>query len=326
MRVAKVAAVAALLLTSSCAFLETGTEGTPPSATPDVPPPAPRPNPSARADPRVAPGSPGRATREVAQDPGVHRVESGETVYSIAKARGVDAYALITANKLTPPFDLTEGQRLVVPGAARQAGSAQPNSTASASRPAETDSGQPVPRPAVGQSGGPERSGQGGGPERSGEQTTALAPQARPASPLPEPPAGAGGFIWPVEGKVLSGFGPKGGGRYNDGINVAAVAGTLVHAADSGVVAYAGNELRGFGNMLLIKHAGGWVSAYAHNQVLLVSRGDRVRRGQVIARVGSTGGVDEPQLHFELRKGKRAVDPLGELPRPSAEARGRDAG
>ena len=100
-----------------------------------------------------------------------------------------------------------------------------------------------------------------------------------------------------------------------------------MRAAESGVVAYAGNEVRGFGNMLLIKHDGGWVTAYAHNDALLVERGDRVQRGQVIARVGSTGSVDQPQLHFEIRKGKKAVDPLDHLPRPSAAATGgRDAG
>jgi murein DD-endopeptidase MepM/ murein hydrolase activator NlpD len=114
---------------------------------------------------------------------------------------------------------------------------------------------------------------------------------------------------------------------YNDGINIAAAAGTPVRASEAGTVAYAGNELRGFGNMLLLKHGGGWVTAYAHNKELLVKRGEKVRRGQVIARVGSTGGVDQPQLHFEIRKGKRAVDPLDELPRPSASARdGRDSG
>ena len=129
-----------------------------------------------------------------------------------------------------------------------------------------------------------------------------------------------------MEGSVISEFGPKGGGRYNDGINIAAPLGTPVRAAESGVVAYAGNEVRGFGNMLLLKHPNGWVTAYAHNQELLVQRGERVRRGQVIARVGSSGSVDRPQLHFEVRKGKQAVDPMRELSRPSAEARERDSG
>ena len=108
-------------------------------------------------------------------------------------------------------------------------------------------------------------------------------------------------------------FSATDGGTHNDGINIAAPLGTPVRAADNGVVVYAGNELRGFGNLLLVRHADGWVSAYAHCDALLVKRGDQVKRGQVIARVGQSGSVAAPQLHFELRKGAEAVDPLGEL-------------
>ena len=125
-------------------------------------------------------------------------------------------------------------------------------------------------------------------------------------------------FTWPVSGQIISTFGPAAGGTHNDGINIAAPEGTTVVAAEGGTVAYAGNELRGFGNLLLIKHDGGWVTAYAHNQVLLVKKGDRVRRGQAIARIGSTGGVASPQLHFELRSGTKAVDPLDHLPQLTA--------
>lgn len=131
---------------------------------------------------------------------------------------------------------------------------------------------------------------------------------------VPQPPPLSGGkFLWPVNGRILSGFGPKDGGLHNDGINIAAPRGTPVRAVESGVVAYAGNELRGFGKLLLIRHADGWVSAYAHNDVLLVQRGDKVTRGQTIARVGSSGNVSTPQLHFELRRGARSVDPLSQL-------------
>jgi murein DD-endopeptidase MepM/ murein hydrolase activator NlpD len=125
-------------------------------------------------------------------------------------------------------------------------------------------------------------------------------------------------FTWPVSGKIVSTFGPAAGGTHNDGINISAPEGATVSAAESGVVAYAGNELRGFGNLLLVKHDGGWVTAYAHNQVLLVKKGDKVRRGQAIARVGSTGGVTGAQLHFELRSGTKAVDPLDHLPQLTA--------
>ena len=97
----------------------------------------------------------------------------------------------------------------------------------------------------------------------------------------------------------------KGEGLRNDGVNILADRGTSVRAARSGIVAYAGNELRGFGNLLLIKHAHGWVTAYAHNEKLLVRRGQKVKRGQVVAKVGDSGNVGRPQLHFEIRRGNK---------------------
>ena len=121
--------------------------------------------------------------------------------------------------------------------------------------------------------------------------------------------AGHGRFLWPVKGKIISGYGPKEGGLFNDGINIGAKEGEDVVAADSGVVVYAGNEIRGFGNLVLVKHADGWMTAYAHNGRLLVKRGQEVKRGQVIATAGATGSVSTPQLHFKLRRGSRAVDP-----------------
>ena len=157
-------------------------------------------------------------------------------------------------------------------------------------------------------------------PESGGPPAAApTAPSAAVASLVENHRAPTGPlFTWPVSGKIISTFGPAAGGTQNDGINIQAPEGTTVAAAETGVVAYAGNELRGFGNLLLIKHDGGWVTAYAHNQVLLVKKGDKVRRGQAIARVGSTGGVSGPQLHFELRSGTKAVDPLDHLPQLTA--------
>ena len=110
-------------------------------------------------------------------------------------------------------------------------------------------------------------------------------------------------FRWPVQGRIISEFGTKPDGGHNDGINVAVPAGTSVKAAENGVVAYAGDELKGYGNLVLVRHSNNWVSAYAHNEEILVKRGDQVRRGQVIAKAGRTGQVNQPQLHFELRKG-----------------------
>jgi murein DD-endopeptidase MepM/ murein hydrolase activator NlpD len=122
-----------------------------------------------------------------------------------------------------------------------------------------------------------------------------------------------------VRGRVLAGYGVAAGGNHNDGINIAAPRGTPVSAVDAGVVAYAGNELRGYGNLVLVKHASGWITAYAHCDELLVKQGEKVNRGQAIAKVGATGGVSEPQLHFEMRRGKKAVDPREFLaPAPSA--------
>jgi len=125
-----------------------------------------------------------------------------------------------------------------------------------------------------------------------------------------------------VRGRVLEGYGAGPNGTHNDGINIAAPHGAAVEATDGGVVAYAGNELRGYGNLILIKHPNGWISAYAHCDLILVKTGQKVARGQVIARVGSTGNVSEPQLHFELRRGKKPVDPREYLaPLPTAAAR-----
>ena len=135
-------------------------------------------------------------------------------------------------------------------------------------------------------------------------------PSRRPAAGVPKPPPRASSkFRWPLSGKVISAFGSKGSGVHNDGINIEAAAGTIVRAAENGVVAYSGNELRGFGRLLLLKHADGWVTAYAHLSEVMVRRGETVKRGQAVAKVGRSGNVSRPQLHFEIRQGTRAVDP-----------------
>lgn len=133
---------------------------------------------------------------------------------------------------------------------------------------------------------------------------------AEPKATLAEPPPRAGrSFAWPVKGRVISSYGPQPGGLRNDGLNIAASRGDKVIAADNGVVAYAGDDLKGFGNLVLIKHAGGFVTTYAHNDKLMVKRGDKVKRGQVIATVGESGAVTQPQVHFQVRQGAHAVDP-----------------
>ena len=147
-------------------------------------------------------------------------------------------------------------------------------------------------------------------------EPTATAHVATPAAdPLPESaPTGTTGnasasFRWPVRGRVIAGFGPKTNGQQNDGINVSVPEGTPIKAAEEGVVAYAGSELKGYGNLVLVRHANGFVTAYAHASELSVKKGETVKRGQVIGKAGATGNVTSPQLHFEVRKGATPVDP-----------------
>ena len=133
----------------------------------------------------------------------------------------------------------------------------------------------------------------------------------------------SGRFPWPVRGRVLASYGNTAGGGHNDGINIAAPRGTPVRSIDAGTVAYAGNEVKGYGNLVLIRHENGWISAYAHLDDVTVKPGDRIAAGQPFAKVGDSGGVAEPQLHFELRRGKKPVDPREFLgPAPSAAGLG----
>ena len=237
--------------------------------------------------------------------PRVHVVRVGDTVYGIAKRYDVGMRNLIRSNEIRPPFRIVVGQRLRLPaslGIAVLPRPAPPRPTAMAkpSSPPKDAAGSAPSRNVTGRSAPPPKQG----------RSLGVSPP-----PIDPPPRTAHAFLWPVKGKLVSAFGPKPGGLYNDGINIAAAKNTEVRAAANGVVAYAGNELRGYGNLLLIRHRGGWITAYAHNERLLVGRGDVVKRGQGIARVGDSGRVTTPQLHFEIRRGSRAVDPAGLLRR-----------
>jgi murein DD-endopeptidase MepM/ murein hydrolase activator NlpD len=221
-----------------------------------------------------------------------HVVVSGDSLYAIAKRYGVGAYDVARLNNLSAPYVIRIGQRLTLPAPSTvKTVAVSPNAGGSKTRPSMANATKV--------------------PVKSAPAATAAVVPAAPAPfVVPKPPPSSGeGFLWPVRGKVVSGFGAKSKGLRNDGINIAAARGSPVRAVENGVVAYAGNELRGFGNLLLIKHSDGWVSAYAHNEKLLVRRGDKIKKGQNISTVGSTGNVKTPQLHFELRKGKTARDP-----------------
>ncbi len=167
----------------------------------------------------------------------------------------------------------------------------------------------------------------GAGPNTAeGNKQPAAKPQGNASNvassaQLPNPdPLSGNSFRWPVKGRVISEFGTKSDGSHNDGINISVPQGTPVKAAENGVVAYAGSELKGYGNLVLVRHANNWVSAYANNEQLLVNRGEKVNRGQVIAKAGASGTVSQPQVHFELRKGSRPVDPTKYMSSMAAQA------
>ena len=211
---------------------------------------------------------------------------------------------LVQFNGIKPPYTIIVRQVLRLPDSVASPNAAQTAQTprARAPRPPASNSAKPVATL----------------PSRGSSVTVAAKPP-RAAIPKP-PPLSKRKFLLPVRGRLLSRFGSKGRGLRNDGVNIAAPRGTPVRSVENGIVVYSGNALLGFGNMVLLRHANGFMTAYAHNEVISVSRGDTVRRGQVIATVGSSGNVASPQLHFEIRKGKRAIDPLKYLPALSTKS------
>lgn len=198
-----------------------------------------------------------------------------------------------------------------------------PASVASSTRPAEPRATPPRISPRIPPKRPPELA-TAEPPRASTPPASKPAPaRAQPAEPLRPPPVqrgpaaakpnSSGGFLAPVEGPVIAKFGKQADGRRNDGINIAAARGTPVRAARAGEVVYAGDALQGYGKLLLVKHAGDWVTAYAHLDRILAQRGDKVARGQTVGVVGTTGGVSAPQLHFEMRKDNKPVNPAGKL-------------
>ncbi len=249
---------------------------------------------------------------------GMINVRKGDTYYALSQRHKVPLNALLRANKARPPYALAAGDRLVLPQ--QQFYKVKPKDTLySISRQHKIDAASlaklnGIARPftiSVGQMLQiPGHAGQAVTPVIAPNKTQrSKAAKAKKPKRLAAAPRRVGRFRVPVTGPVISNYGPKEGGLHNDGINIAARIGTPIVAAENGVVVYAGNELRGYGNLLLIRHSDGWVTAYAHASKFTVKPGDRVRQGDKVAEVGQTGNVDRPQLHFELRKGTRAVNP-----------------
>ena len=294
-------------------------------APPAPPPPVVQaPAPTAPTAPPLQLGAPPASLNEQAAriappagSGGVHVVQSGDTAWNISQRYGISVDQLVAANGGSSTVKL--GQKIAIPGGAAKA----PAPAAAVQLAALDRRAAPAPAPAVATTPAPAiatppvaTAGEIIPPPQAPEQQAAIAPDAggmEPAAAAPEPSTSASGFRWPVRGRIIAGFGKKPDGERNEGINLAVPEGTEVKAAEDGTIIYAGNELKSYGNLVLIRHPNGWVSAYAHNSDLKVKRGQEVRRGETIAASGMSGGVTTPQLHFELRKDATPVDPLQHL-------------
>ena len=208
-----------------------------------------------------------------------HIVQKGDTIYSVSRKYGVDMRTLARTNGLNAPYAIYVGQKLSLPAsvAVARTGAKSSDSVAKAGSASST-----APRKVV-------------------------KAEGKIATP---PKRSSNQFAWPHKGNVVLPFGDLGGGRHNDGINIKAKKGDTVVAADNGVIAYAGNELKGFGNLVLIKHSDGWMTAYAHLDKIVVKKNQKVNKRQKIGEAGNTGNISSPEVHFEVRKGAKAKDPL----------------
>lgn len=235
-----------------------------------------------------------------------HLVADGQTGIAIAAAYGAAWRDIVAINGLEEPFILRIGQRLKIPDR-----TAMPAATA-ATGPTTIEQRAAAFRIGI------DDVVTGSQPALAEGAAPAVAPPGRQSAPLnvalAEPQGFNGRFVWPLSGTLLSGYGAKGGGTVNDGINIGAAKNTPVRAAAPGVIAYSGDEIGVFGGLILINHGSGLVTAYGHLGRLDVVRGEQVGSGQVIGGVGATGHVSEPQLHFEIRENRKPVDPVTRLP------------
>ena len=209
-----------------------------------------------------------------------HIVRPGDSVYVISQRYAVSQYQLAQLNYLKPPFELKIGQKLQLPNSLDFSvlDVGLPDGVSS------TNIAQPTPT----------------------ETSVPTAPRKRFVAPSL---AGSSGFTWPVQGEIITEFGPSQRGVHNDGVNIAASEGASVVAAAKGRVAFVGTNIKSFGKLVLVKHDGGIITAYAHLGDISVKEGDIVTAGQSIGTIGRSGRVDSPQLHFEIRKSRQPVDP-----------------
>lgn len=261
-----------------------------------------------------------------ADSAGVHTVRSGDTVWNIAERYNLSMQDVINVNNLRAPYTLTSGQRLKLPPPNTY--TVRPEDTLyTVSRtfnvsmtdlarqndlrePYRLEIGQTLRLPSLATQ---RQAATGRYHVKPDRKPTDLSPPKRAFARLQAPKRTSSRFAWPVDGPVISTHGPKKDGLHNDGINIAARRGTPVLAAENGVVVYADSQLKGYGNLVLIRHEDQWMTAYAHLGSIMIRRGQEVRRGDKLGTVGSSGSVDRPQLHFEVRRGTDALDPMKHL-------------
>jgi murein DD-endopeptidase MepM/ murein hydrolase activator NlpD len=259
---------------------------------------------------------------------GVHTVSSGDTVYNISQRYRIAMKDIIVVNRLRAPYMLNIGQRLTLPPPQKY--EVKPGDTLygisrtfevsltdlarqnNLAPPYTIDSGQQLRLPNA------SRRYVSVAPDSKPVKITNYSANTQSGKILNTPKSAGGKMMWPVSGQVISAYGPKKSGLHNDGINIKAPRGAPVRASDNGVVAYVGNELEGFGYLVLIRHANKWMTAYAHMDNVNIKKGQTVKQGDVIGTVGSTGSVSSPQLHFEIRRGTKALDPVRYLGKHAA--------
>ena len=240
-------------------------------------------------------------------------VVAGDTLYSLSRKYQIPVNDLAVMNKISSPFALSVGQKLKVPklenipvrssGESKKIAPAKQVKGASSVKMA-TETKSVIKEPVKAK----ESINVKDVTKAKGVSKVKIS--SNPKQQLPKISArSATKFSWPVRGKILSQYGAKNGGLFNDGINISANAGVAVKSAENGVVAYAGNEVKGMGNLIIIQHSDGWMTVYAHLDSMSVRRGTKVSVGQQIGKIGKTGKVDKPQLHFEIRKGRKAYNP-----------------
>jgi murein DD-endopeptidase MepM/ murein hydrolase activator NlpD len=274
----------------------------------------PAPKPVAAATPqRMAPAPlPARtASTAAAGAQHVHVIAPGETLMKLSRQYNKPLVEIAKANNIPPHTMVKIGDRIVIPGARpRHAEAPKPAAPQQVAAPAPALAAPKLAEKPAKPAAEPQQKVATIPATTTANVVSPVAQNPAPEKAKPDTTGAMPSFRWPVRGRVVAGFGPKPtGGQQNDGINISVPEGTPVKASEDGVVAYAGNELKSYGNLVLVRHSNGYVTAYAHASEILVKRDEPVKRGQVIAKSGQTGTVAAPQLHFEIRKGSTPVDP-----------------